>query len=102
MKLINTKNSLPNNNQYVLAYFPDSPWIDSDAKNTEHKWVVVKFQRGLSVAEREALPETNERKGIVKDCDEGESNHVPYGWVTFGPAYFFGQEAKYWSELPKI
>ena len=101
MKKILRTDRLPENGQYVLAYFPNRPWGDLDAKNNEHKLVVVKFLQGISIKERENLPDTHERKKLYSSFDEWGNNKVPYCWKPFGPGSFFGQEAEWWCELPK-
>ncbi len=101
MKKILRTDRLPKDGQYVLAYFPDMPWDDPDAKNNHHKMVVVKFERGISVKEREALPDSDERKRMYTSADEDGNNEVPYFWDSFGPGSFFGQEAECWYELPE-
>jgi len=100
IELFSPKDKLPKNKQYVLAYFPRNTWADSDAVNDEHKWVVVKFVRGISMAERGSLPDSDERKKMYSAGDEWANNHVPYCWLPFGPGSFFGQEAELWGELP--
>ena len=102
MNPISTKDRLPENNTYVLAHFPNSPWSDSDCKNGEHKWVVVKFIRGISEGEREKLDASDPRKRTYTAADEHSNNRVPYYWDTFGPGSFFGQECSVWCELPNI
>ena len=102
MEPISPKDRLPENNTYVLAHFPDRPWTDSDCKNGEHKWVVVKFIRGISKIEREMLDSKDSRKYTHKAGDEHGNNRFPYYWDTFGPGSFFSQECSVWCELPKI
>jgi hypothetical protein len=92
---------LPENKTYVLAYFPNMPWGDSDSKNDEHKWVVVKFIRGISQQERDSLSEHDVRKHHVFAQDEDGNNLVPYIWKAFTGFSFFGQECTKWVELPK-
>lgn len=98
---ISTKDRLPENNQYVLARFPNMPWEDPDT-DIDHLWVVVRFVRGLSVDDRAALSDEDERKHLYSSADEYANNQCPYCWDTFGSDSFFGQEADYWCELPKI
>lgn len=91
-----SEGKLPEHNQYVLAYFPDSPWIDDSCVNEEHKWVVVKFVRGRTLKDRETMPfETP-----IRGQDEYGNNKKPYYWDAFGPGSFFGQEASVWCTLP--
>lgn len=106
---ISTKELLPPNNTYVLAFFPESPWGDRDAANNEHKWVVVKFIQGISEKERTDMeagiitnPNYNGGKRSKFYCSEDEhgNNAKPYYWKPFGPGKFFGQEATLWMHLP--
>lgn len=100
VELIDPKEQLPNDGQYVLAHFPDRPWFD-DAPNDEHKWVVVKFVRGITLKEREQLDDLDPRKRQFKVGDEYCNNQVGYRWNAFGSSDFFGQECSVWAELPK-
>jgi hypothetical protein len=99
-ELFNPSEKLPKNGEYVLAHFPSQPWHSADAKNNEHKWVVVKFVRGISIEERNKLPKTSERKNIFRVEDENGNNFVPYYWDIFGQGGFSGQEASCWCHLP--
>ena len=101
MKINDTTVALPEDGQYVLAHFPDQPWSAAGADNNEHKWVVVKFSRGISIAERESLPSSDQRKRMYISADEDGNNTKPYHWKSFGACSFFGQEATLWCELPK-
>ena len=100
MEIYSRADKLPQHNQYVLAFFPDSPWHDPHSKEGKHKWVVVKFVRGISEQERDALPNTDDRKWTFRPEDEQSNNIVPYYWRPFGPGSFFGQSASLWCELP--
>lgn len=96
----NPKEKMPAHNQYVLAFFPDVHWRDSSCKNDEHKWVVVKFIRGLSKGERDNLDSDDPRKKTYRMGDVFGLNTVPYEWKTFGPGEFYGHECTAWCELP--
>jgi hypothetical protein len=98
MEVFLTKDKLPNNNEYVLAYFKDRPW--SSPGTDQHKWVVVQFIRGISLDERSKLLDSDTRKKTYRFGDEWGNNEVPYEWDTFGPNSFFGQEAVCWCALP--
>lgn len=100
MNIIKRADRLPKDKQYVLAFLPDKPWFDSDAPDNEHKWVVVKFVKGLSMDEREKLPNTDKRKIEYTGADQEGNNLEPYCWHTFGPSSFFGQDVELWCELP--
>ena len=102
MQIYRCSDKLPEDNQYVLAYFPHRPWQDSNAIHNEHKWRVVKFCRGISLKEREEMPENFERKHYIISADQHGNNLVPFNWQEFGPSSFFGQEAHFWIELPQI
>ena len=96
--IYDTKQELPNDNEYVLAYFPHRPW--SSPNTQQHKWVVVQFIKGLSKSDRNLLSDDNPRKRTYSFGDEEGNNLVPYEWDTFGPGSFFGQEASCWCHLP--
>lgn len=102
MQKINVKNQLPENNQYVLAHLTLDNWGDSDDPEGNRYFKVVKFIRGLSEKEREALPEDSQRKRTYSSGDVFANNLVPYVWDSFGPSSYFGQDVDYWFELPKI
>ena len=95
-----TSQKLPNHGEYVLAYFPSRPWRDPDAKKEEHKWVVVKFMKGLSIKERNDLPDLDRRKTLYLPMDQDANNLLPYTWDQFGTSKFFGHEASCWCYLP--
>jgi len=100
MNKINPKEKLPEPNQYVLAFFPSRPWSDYSCKNDEHKWVVVKFKKGLSEDERNKLGRDNPLKKTYRREDVFGNNVLPYCWDTFGAISFFGHECAAWCELP--
>lgn len=89
---------LPKDKTYVLARYTGGNWRDHDDQSGVC-WKVVKFQRGISVEEREALPEC-ERKHVWRGCDEGFNNQKPYNWREFGPGTLAGQDVDMWAELP--
>jgi hypothetical protein len=91
---------LPKDNQYVLAHLAKDNWRDSDDPDGNRYWVVVKFRRGLSLQERDLLPDSDPRKGTYMFADEHANNKVPYRWDTFGPSSYFGQEVDRWVKLP--
>lgn len=96
--IYDTNQQLPNDNEYVLAYFPNRPWTSPNTQ--QHKWVVVQFRKGLSKLERNLLANDNPRKKTYSFGDEEGNNLVPYKWDTFGTSSFFGQEASCWCHLP--
>lgn len=96
------KDRLPPCNKFVLGYFPDIPWSweTKEGEDVNPKYVVVIRQQGISKAEREALPDSDERKRVIYGYDEDGNNKVPYNWKEFGPNSFFGQECEAWMEIP--
>lgn len=94
------KHDLPEDKEYVLAYFPDRPW--EGPENNKHKLVVVQFIKGISKEERTQLPSCCIRKTSYRSGDEYSNNLVPYAWEPFGPGSFFGQECTKWWYLPEI
>ena len=101
MNIISTQDALPKNKTYVLVHLSNPPWIDSD-DSVGLKWVVAKFQQGISVEEREALLLDDPRKNRYTGADEDGNNLVPYNWNEFGPDCHFGQEVDYWCHLPTL
>jgi hypothetical protein len=100
MTIIETKEALPKNDTYVLAYFPNAPWI---SEGTElHKWKVVRFIKGLSLEDRTKLPNSDKRKRTYMPEDEQNNNRVPYMWQEFGPGSYYGQAASHWCNLPTV
>ena len=125
MKLINTKNRLPNDKEYVLVHLVKDNWIDKDDPLGNRYWCVAKFVRGISEDEREKMKRgeiedgvsigltcptppgiwiehENKRSSVYRAEDEHANNLVPYCWETFGPDSFWGQEVDYWCELPTV
>lgn len=98
MEIFLPTDKLPNNDEWVLAYFKNRPWVVSNTE--QHKWVVVRFQAGLSVQDRKNLKDSDPRKKRYSFGDEDGNNEVPYEWEAFGPGSFFGQEATCWCYLP--
>lgn len=98
MEIFLPSDKLPNDNEYVLAYFKDRPWLVRGTN--QHKWVVVRFVKGLSVKDRDALPNSDKRKNTYTFCDEWSNNEVPYAWDALGGGQFFGQEITCWCYLP--
>jgi hypothetical protein len=95
-----TSDCLPQEGRYVLAHHTRGTWIDStDQYGCE--WVVVKMRRGISLEEREAMDDSDERKRIYCMEDEFGNNNVPYAWAQFGPDSFFGQNIDMWMEIPR-
>lgn len=90
---------LPEEGVYVLAHHTRGTWIDRDQEGCE--WVVVKLKRGLSLADREALPENDPRKRYYKRWDEEGNNQASFAWDTFGADCFFGQDIDAWCHLPR-
>ena len=93
---------LPENNQYVLAHLTLDNWGDDDDLVGNRYWVVVKFRKGLSKIDREALCVSNPRKRIKECPDEADNNLKPYCWDSFGPSQYYGQDVDLWCELPGL
>ncbi len=96
------QDDLPGDNSYVLAWVPSRPWNDSHDPEGLRFWRVLKFQRGITQAEREALPYRDKRKKIFRGCDEWDNNKCGYNWQEFGPGSYFGQEVKAWIDLSEL
>ncbi len=96
------EDKLPFNKQYVLIHLNKTNWHDSDDPKKNRHWVVAKFIRGISTAEREAFDIDDARKKCFIAADEHNNNKKPYNWETFGASRYFGQEVNLWCELPEI
>jgi hypothetical protein len=101
MKRYPRKGELPLNKQYVLAYFPDRPWLDLTSKEDFHKLRIVKFVEGISEECRKSLKDSDRKKQYYPE-DEYGNNKVAYYWTEFGPTSFFGQECEWWIDLENI
>ncbi|EKZ9178162.1 hypothetical protein RFA54_001617 [Vibrio vulnificus] len=94
-----SKGQKPANGQYVLGRVIGRPWLDKDDPIGNRFWVVVKFHEGITMAERAALHNDNERKRIFRSEDEGGNNMAGFYWKPFGAGSFFGQEIDEWVSL---
>jgi len=93
------EDSLPPEGEYVLVHHNLGNWTDNtDQENVD--CVVAKMTHGISLAERDALPKGDTRKGLHKACDESGNNERNYGWFTFGALQFFGQNIDCWCYIP--
>jgi len=91
---------LPPKGKYVLIRLDDPPYDDKhDPEGV--KWAIAVCKRGISKAEREALPNNSKRKLNFKGADEDRNNQRPYRWEEFGPSTWFGQDVLYWMPLPR-
>ncbi|QVW55826.1 hypothetical protein pEaSNUABM9_00245 [Erwinia phage pEa_SNUABM_9] len=93
------KGELPDEGTYVLAHHTRGTWVDTDQEGCE--WVVVKLVRGLSQAERDALPVNDPRKGVISFGDEWGNNTKGYAWNQFGPDSFFAEDIDAWCHIPR-
>jgi hypothetical protein len=89
---------LPKNNTYVLIWVPGRPWSGSEDQ-VGLFFKVAKFQRGISMEERDGLHFADLRKKTYCASDEHGNNRKPYYWREFGPGGFFGQEVVLWKEI---
>lgn len=100
---ISVNDRLPVDRTWVLAHYNGDNWGPCGAINPGgQNWKVVQFIRGLSIADRAALDDTDSLKQVRKRGDEYGNNHCPYYWDEFGPGSFFGQDVDYWKDLPTI
>ena len=103
---ISTKDKLPNDGEVVMIY-------DGEIN-------VAKFERGISVEEREKMKrgeiddpisetwryahgdEDIKRSKLFYGADEWGNNEVPYCWAApSGPMEWFGQDVSHWMPLPE-
>lgn len=101
MHWISTEDRLPEPGKYVLARHDRGTWID-DTDQENVNCVVVKLQFGISISQREALPDYDQRKNRYTADDEHGNNLVPYSFHCFGPDHFFGQFITHWMPIPSI
>ena len=102
-KHLTADGDLPRDGQYVLAHVNYDNWGDDDDPVGHRYYKVVKFVRGISIAERAALPDnTDRRKTTVTGADEAGNNRRPYCWEEFGPGSFFGQDVDCWYDLSEL
>lgn len=100
MKIFKTTEQLPPDLTWVVAHYVGDNWIDTKTINPGGQyWKVVRFERGLSQRDRDALPDC-ERRRTHKAQDVGFNNEVPYYWDEFGPGKLFGQDVDMWFHLP--
>lgn len=97
---ISTDDELPPENTYVLGYYNGDNWDDPDDPEQVY-CVVVKFVKGISLAEREAMPDCD-RKRQYHNEDQHDNNVLPYSWKTFGPSTFYSQYIKFWKPLEPV
>lgn len=99
MEWISTKERLPQEGKYVLGRHNRGTWVDNtDQENVN--CVVVKMMRGISLKERDALPDGHPRKMLYTRDDEHGNNLVPYSFHQFSLDHFFGQSITHWMPIP--
>jgi hypothetical protein len=115
---LDVKKELPNHGEYVLVHVTLDNWGD----NPDVYFRVVRFERGISQAQRDQMkrgeiPDGDEygaiapndywqrvnskRSDTVRGADEWGNNKRAYQWVEHGAGSFFGQEVDYWMRIPK-
>jgi hypothetical protein len=99
MNWISVEDELPADNQYVLVHLTLDNWRDRDDPDGNRYCKVAKFVRGLSIKERQLLPDSDQRKKTYRAGDEEGNNKFPYYWDTFGTSRYFGQDVDFWCEL---
>lgn len=99
MSWIDINVQLPPENKYVIVKVPHMPWRDfDDPTGVFHD--VAKMRKGISMQERSALKDEDERKITWYGEDEGFNNERSYYFTTFGPTMYFGQDVTHWAHLP--
>ena len=93
-----SKGEYPKDNQYVLARLSGKPWGDRDDPKGHRFFSVVKFERGITKAERLEMPDCD-RKNTYRSEDEAFNNQKGYCWSEFGPDRHFGQDVDVWYDL---
>jgi len=109
MEWISVEDMLPNNGDHVLIYA--GRYIQN------FKYDVVRFEKGISIKERELMKagdipdeliETygqgnyhkSKRSSLYGSYDEHGNNTKPYCWVN-SPMTYFGQDVTHWMPLPE-
>jgi len=92
---------LPPDKTWVLAHRVGTNWHATATNPEGCYWKVVCFERGISMAEREKMPDDSERKGDYFSSDVWGNNQKPYYWWEFGPGSHFGQDIDLWCHLPE-
>ena len=78
--------TLPEDGQKVIVY-------------AKSQMKIAEFEKGISLAERDALPEGSERAITWSGADESDNNKKPYRW-NIHPGSYFGQEVTHWLPIP--
>lgn len=102
LEIRSVHDSLPSDGEYVLAHLNYDHWHDSNDASGGRYWVVAKFVKGISQADREKLDGASKRKRMYLPADEHGNNLVNYCWSEFGPTSHFGQSVDYWMHLPAL
>ncbi len=89
---------LPEPNRFVLIRTNRYNWKHEDPNV---RCVVARLITGISLEEREALPESDIRKRTYTAADQHGNNKVPFRWDTFGASQFFGQDVEEWTYIPE-
>lgn len=90
MKIHDVNDKLPKDYKRVLIF----------NKNI-NKWITGFIVRGITMKERKALPDSDERKSRFRFGDEHGNNTKPYKWEGEGAIDYFGQDITHWCKLPK-
>ena len=94
---ISVKERLPDDGTWVLAHYNGDNWGEDKGQY----WIVAKFIRGRSMAERKADLNYDTRDCISAE-DEYGNNERAFYWNEFGPGSKFGQDVDYWMALPNV
>lgn len=101
MHWISTEDRLPEPGKYVLARHDRGTWVD-DTDQENVNCVVVKLKFGISISQRDALPDYDQRKNRYTADDEHGNNLVPYSFHGFDSDDFSGQSITHWMPIPSI
>ena len=95
---VSVEDWLPVDGTWVFAHYNGDNW----GEDLGQYWVVAQFIRGLTIADREALEDTDPRKGRLAPQDEHDNNKRPFYWDQWGSSKRFGQDVDYWMAIPEI
>jgi hypothetical protein len=90
---IESEKDLPPEGKWVLGRHSRGTWIDAEDQENVN-CVIVKLRRGLTEVEADC-------RGVYTADDQAFNNLRPYGWHTFGPDHFFGQDIYAWHPIPE-
>ena len=105
---IKSEDELPPEGKYVIGKHNRGTWVSgTDQENVNT--VIVKLEKGYTEKQRieikndpNATSEEKYNASFSNPPNQYGNNEKPYGWSTFGPDYFFGQNITHWAYIPEF